>query len=122
MTKRSPIEFAFSEILRTSGIDPGSLRSLFLVDLDDLNLEDATLGVFIAATAEVLHDRQEHAYMDSGWILKLSDVMIAEQLLLRKREIQLVRFSQLTVESFEEFGKLPAETLQPAGRDPSEVN
>ena len=122
MTKRSPTEFAFFKILHTSGIEPGSPESLFFVDLDDLNLGDATLGDFIAATAEVLHDRQEHAYMDSGWIFKLSAVMIAEQLLLRKREIQLARGSQLAVESIQDFGKLPAEILQPAGRDPIEVN
>ena len=66
MTKRSPSEFSFSKILRTSGIEPGSPESLFFVALDDLNLEDATLGDFIAATAEVLHDRQEHVFMDSG--------------------------------------------------------
>jgi len=122
MTKRSPTEFAFFKILHTSGIDPGSLESLFFVDLDDLNLEDATVGDFIAATAEVLHDRQEHAYMDSGWIFKQSAVMIAEQLLVRKRDVHLARLSQLAVESFEEFGKLPAETLQRAGRDPIGVN
>ena len=122
MTKRSPTEFAFSKILRTSGIEPGSPESLFLVDLDDLNLRDATLGGFIAAVAEIVHDGQEHEFMDSGWILKLSAVMIAEQLLLRQREIQLARGSQLAVESIQDFGKLPAEILQPAGRDPRAVN
>ncbi len=108
MPKRSPTEFAFSKILHTSGIDPGSPESLFFVDLDDLNLENATLGDFVAATAEVFHDKQEHEYMDSGWIFKQSAVMIAEQLLLRKREIQLASGIQLAVESIEDFGKLPA--------------
>ena len=121
MTKRSLTEFAFSKILRTSGIEPGSPESILLVDLDDLNLEDVTLGDFIAAT-EILHDRQEHAFMDSGWMLKLSAVMIAGQLLVRKREIQPARGSQLAVESIEDFGKLPAENLQRARRDPIEVN
>ncbi len=60
--------------------------------------------------------------MDSGWIFKQSAVMIAEQLLLRKREIQPERGIQLAVKSIEDFGKLPADTLQRAGRNPSEVN
>jgi hypothetical protein len=122
MTKRSPNEFAFSKILLTSGIDPGSPESLLFVDLDDLNLEDAAVGDFIAAVAEVLHDKQEHAFMDSGWILKLSALMIAEQLLVRQREIQPARGSKLPVESFEEFCKLPAEALELTERDPSRVN
>jgi len=122
MTKRCPNEFAFSKILRSSGIHPGSMWSLFLVDLDDLNLEDATLGDFIAATAEALHDRQEYSYMDSGWIFEQSAVMIADQILARKREVPLARLSQLAVESIEDFGKLPAETLQRARREPIEIN
>ena len=94
-------------LLRTSGIDPESPESLFFVDLDDLNLEDVTVGDFIAATAEVLHDKQEHEFMDSGWILKLSAVMIADQILARKCEIQPERGIQLAVKSIENFGKVP---------------
>ena len=122
MTERSPSEFAFSEILRASGIDPESPESLFFVDLDDLNLEGITTVDLVTAVAEVVHDNQEHAFMDPGWIFKESALIISAQLLVRQREIQLARGSQLAVESFEEFVKLPAETLQPAGRDPSEVN
>ena len=89
MPKRSPTEFAFTHIQRASGIDPGSLWSLFLVDLDDLNLEDAAVGDFIAAVTEVVRYKQEHEFMDSGWKLKLSAVMIAEQLLVRKSDVRL---------------------------------
>ena len=50
--------------------------------MDNVRLDD-----FVAAVAEVLHDKHEHAFMDSDWILKQYALMIAEQLLVRKREI-----------------------------------
>ena len=122
MTKRSPTEFTFSKILGASGIEPGSPESLFFVDLDDLNLEDATVGDFVTATAEVLHDRQEHEYMDRGWMLKMAAVRIAKQMLLRGREFHLARSAKVLLESLEEFSQMPAENLQRGRRDPSEVN
>ena len=88
MTRLDPTEFTFSKILRASGIEPGSPESVLLADLDDLNLGDVPTAVFIAAVAEVLHDEQEHKFMDRGWMLKQSAVMIAEQMLLRAREPQ----------------------------------
>ena len=122
MTERSPSEFVFSEILRASGIDPESPESLFFVDLDDLNLEGITTVDLVTAVAEVVHDNQEHAFMDSGWIFKESALIISEQFLVRQREIQLASGIQLALESIEDFGKLPAEALQRAHRDPIEVN
>ena len=44
MTKRSLTEFAFSKILRTSGIEPGSPESILLVDLDDFGSSGESMG------------------------------------------------------------------------------
>lgn len=122
MTKRNPTEFTFAKILRASGIEPGSPESILLANLDDLNLGDVTTEGFIAAVAEVLHDKQEHEYMDRGWMLKQSALMIAEQMLLRAREDNVAQGSQLPVESLEEFRQLPADNIQRARRDPTKVN
>ena len=122
MKRRDRTEFAFCRILRASGIEPGSVRSLFLINLDDLNLGDVTTEGLITAVAEVLHDEREHEYMDRGWMLKMSAVMIAEQMLLRAREDNVAQGSQLPVESLEEFCQLPADNLQRARREPIEVN
>lgn len=122
MTKRDPTEFAFCRILRASGIEPGSVESILLANLDDLNLGDVTTEGLITAVAEVIHDEQEHQYMDRGWMLKQSAVMIAEQMLLRAREDDVAQGSQLPVESLGEFCKLPADNIQRARREPTEVN
>ncbi len=122
MNKRSPTEFVFCRILRASGIEPGSPDSVLLADLDHLNLADVTTAAFIAAVAEVLHDEQEHKYMDRGWMLKQCALTMAMQMLLRVREPHLARGHGLPVESLEEFGQLPAGSLQRARREPSEVN
>ena len=122
MTKRSPTEFTFAKILRASGIEPGSVESILLANLDDLNLGDVTTEGLITAVAEVIHDEQEHQYMDRGWMLKQSAVMIAEQMLLRAREDDVAQGSQLPVESLGEFCKLPADNIQRARREPTEVN
>ena len=122
LNKHSPTEFTFAKILRASGIEPGSLESILLANLDDLNLGDVTTEGLITAVAEVLHDKQEHNFMDRGWILKQSAVMIAEQMLLRAREDDVAQGSQLAVGSLEEFCQLSAENLQRARREPTEVN
>ena len=51
MTKRSPKEFSFSKILRTSGIEPGSPESILLADLDGLKMDDVRVDDFIAGVA-----------------------------------------------------------------------
>ena len=122
MTKHIPTEFTFAKILRASGIEPGSLESILLANLDDLNLGSVSTAAFITAVAEILHDKQEHKFMDRGWMLKQSAVMIAEQMLLRAREDDVAQGSQLPVESLEEFCQLPADNLQRACREPTEVN
>ncbi len=110
MTKRSPTEFAFSKILRTSGIEPGSPESILLADLDDLKLDDVSVDDFIAGVAEVLHDERENEYTEQGWIVRYIALAIASELLVRAREDRPVRGSKLPVESSEEFGKLPFES------------
>ena len=122
MTKRDPTEFTFAKILRASGIEPGSPESILLANLDDLNLADVTTDGFMVAVAEVLHDKRQHKFMDRGWMLKLSAMMIAKQMLLRAREDNVAQGSQLAVGSLEEFGQLSAESLQRARREPTEVN
>ena len=122
MTKRSPTEFTFSKILRTSGIEPGSPESILLADLDDLKLDYVRIDDFIAAVAEVVHDKQEHEYMDRGWMLKMAALKIAGQMLLRGREFHLARSAKVPLESLEEFSQMPAENLQRRRRDQTEVN
>ena len=103
MTKRSPTEFAFFKILRTSGIEPGTRESILLADL---KLDD----VSVDGVAEVLHDERENEYTEQGWIVRYIALAIASELLVRAREDRPVRGSKLPVESSEEFGKLPFES------------
>ena len=122
MNKHSPTEFTFAKILRASGIEPGSLESILLANLDDLNLAGVTTEGFVAAVAEVLHDKQENEFMDRGWMLKQSAVMIAMQMLLRARQDDVAQGSHLPLGSLEEFCQLPADNLQRGRREPTEVN